>query len=86
MNTLKAKIVRVQGLCHAGFAVDEEFQITEYQILPCSHSKTCALAFASLVNSLGRMKIENQPILISCPDPGTGEGGNVIFKLYKGES
>lgn len=81
MDIIRAKIVQIQGVCNAGLKVGDEFIVKDWEILPCKQENTCSLAFASIVNNAGRVRIYPNPIFISCPDPGTGEGGNVIFEL-----
>lgn len=80
------EVVRVRGRCNAGFKEGDSFFIEGLHITPKGHKKSCQLALASVSLNLGRLRVQGDPLYISCPDPGTGEGGNVIFKITSVES
>lgn len=82
MAEIHVQVVRVRGTCNAELKEGEPFSLS---LQPQKSSPTCRTAFASLIMNAGRLKIHEGPIYISCPDPGTGEGGNVLFKLTKVE-
>lgn len=78
---VKAEVICVEGTCNADLREGDTFLLEGLRVLPQNHDRVCSLAFASLVMNAGRLKIQEGPIYIACPDPGTGEGGNVMFKL-----
>ena len=86
MANARAEVVRVCGICNAAFAEGDVFLVSGLRIGPHQHSKVCNVAFASIVANLGRLRVEGNPLYVSCPDPGTGDGGNVIFRLSWVES
>jgi uncharacterized repeat protein (TIGR04076 family) len=77
------EVVRVRGRCNADLREGDLFRIEGLHIISEGHKKSCQVAFASLSLNLGRLKVQGDPLYISCPDPGTGEGGNVIFKITR---
>ena len=81
MSNIKIKVVRVDGNCTACLEPGDSFILRNWRITAQGHEKTCQVAFASIVQNASRPKTYGCPVYISCPDPGTGEGGNVLFKL-----
>jgi uncharacterized repeat protein (TIGR04076 family) len=81
-RTIKAKVVNVQGICNAELQLGDIFFLEALRITPRGHTRECALAYASLTANAGRLAINPQGLCVSCPDPGTGQGGNVIFRLW----
>ncbi len=79
---LVIQVVRVTGRCNAGFAPGDRFLLRDWRITPCGHGRACQVAFATVVNNAGRVGLSGgRPVYVACPDPGTGEGGNVLMKL-----
>ncbi len=81
MAEIHLEVVRVQGTCNAALAVGDTFTFKDLRIEPHQHDKVCSVAYATIVANVGRLHVEGSPLYIACPDPGTGEGGNVLFKL-----
>lgn len=78
-------MIAVRGeICNARFEEGDAFTLERLRFVPQGHDKACCFAFASIVASMGRLKRQN-PICVSCHDPGTGAGANVIFELYQEE-
>jgi len=83
---IKAEIVKVSGMCNASFQEGDVFTITDLNVISQHHQRSCTFLCSSIIMNTGRLRLENKPLYISCQDPGTGEGGNVIVKLSAGES
>lgn len=81
MAHVKAEVVRVRGTCNAALEESDTFLIGGLRVEPQGRDKVCSVAFATLVMNAGRLRLHDSPIYVCCPDPGTGEGGNVTFKL-----
>ena len=81
MAHVTAEAIAVRGYCNAALEVGDQFILEGLRITPQCGDKSCTLAFASLVNNVGRLRLQQGPICVACPDPGTGEGGNVLFRL-----
>ncbi len=80
-NVRKVEVVAVRGTCNAALEEGDIFLLEGFRIVPQNNEKACSIAFASIMASIGRLKLQEGPLYISCPDPNTGAGGNVIFKL-----
>jgi hypothetical protein len=78
-------VISVRGTCNAKLNVHELFILEEFSVIPQGHNKTCGVACASLLTNVGRLKLQPGPVYVSCPDPGTGVGGNVLFELSLAE-
>lgn len=81
MADVKAEVIAVRGTCNAELKGGDSFLIRGLCIIPRGNAKACSVAFASIVMNVGRLRLQEDPICVCCPDPGTGEGGNVMFKL-----
>ena len=81
----RIKVVTVRGNCQAGFEVGDTFTLSGLQIVAGNNQKSCLVAFASIVANVSRCKFQESAIYISCPDPATGTGGNVIFEVVTKE-
>lgn len=79
MADVKAEVVRVRGTCNARLEEGDSFLLVRG--LREGNDKACRTALASILMNVGRLKLQEGPIYVSCPDPGTGKGGNVIFKV-----
>lgn len=77
----RAKVVAVKGICNAGLEIGDEFLLKDLQFIPVEKERSCCIAYASILANIGRLKFQETPIYISCPDPGTGNGGNIIFEV-----
>jgi len=86
MMSVNIKVVSVKGTCNAHLAPGDTFLLEEFRLTPQGHKKTCGVACASLVANFWRLKLQPRPIYVSCPDPGTGEGANVLFELSLAEN
>jgi uncharacterized repeat protein (TIGR04076 family) len=85
MSDFEVEVVRVCGKCNAGLEVGDKFSLRGVEIIPQGHKRVCQVAFASIFLNVGRLRMHEDSIFVACPDPGTGEGGNVIFNLSKRE-
>jgi len=83
---VRIDVVRARGKCNANFHEGEAFFYKGSQLIGRERGFDCLFAQATVVNNLDRLKLEKGPIHISCPDPGTGEGGNVTFRISSIES
>lgn len=83
MLELRIEVVRVRGTCNAGLREGDTFILRGLDIVPQGAARTCRVALASVIMNAGRVAVESGPIYVSCPDPGTGEGGNVILGLSR---
>jgi len=86
MADVKVEVVRVRGICNADFKKGDSFLLRGLRIVLQGNDKACRVAFASIVTNIGRLRLQGSPIYVSCPDPGTGDGGNVIFGISVVES
>jgi uncharacterized repeat protein (TIGR04076 family) len=79
---IAASVTRVVGKCDAGLREGDAFVVRGPAIEPLGHDRRCQVAFGTITLNLGRVRLDpSGVILVSCPDPGTGEGGNVTFRL-----
>lgn len=82
---LEIEVTRVQGKCNAGLRVGDRFAAGGTNVVPQGHDRSCHVALASVVLNAGRVVLSGdgdaQPVYVSCMDPGTGEGGNVVFAV-----
>ncbi|MDI7277621.1 MAG: hypothetical protein QME94_16710 [Anaerolineae bacterium] len=83
MTDAEVEVVAVTGRCNAGLKVGDRFVLKGVEIIPEGEASICQVAFATVVTNSGRLRLQEWPIYVSCPDPGTGEGGNVILKLAR---
>jgi uncharacterized repeat protein (TIGR04076 family) len=81
MSSVIVEVIAVKGTCNAELKPHDVFLLKNFRITPQGHNKACGVACASLVANVGRLKIQPGPVYVSCPDPGTGVGGNVLFEL-----
>ncbi len=81
MADIRIDVAKVCGHCNAALENGDSFLLRGTSITPQGHWKSCQIALASVVMNAGRLRISESPIYIACPDPGTGEGGNVTFRL-----
>jgi uncharacterized repeat protein (TIGR04076 family) len=78
---ITVKVTAVRGICNAELKPGDLFLLEGLQITPQGHGRACFIAFASIIANVGRLKLQPQGLFISCPDPGTGQGGNVQFEV-----
>ena len=81
MPDVRIEIVRTRGKCNADFHEGETFLYKESQLIGTERGFDCLFAQATIVTNLGRLRLEKCPMYLSCPDPGSGEGGNVTFRI-----
>ena len=81
MPDVRIEVVRIHGVCNADFHEGETFLYNGSQLIGAERGFDCLFAQGTIVANLGRLKLEKFPIYLSCPDPGTGEGGNVTFRV-----
>jgi len=75
------KVVAVRGRCNAGLKAGDTFVLDGWRIVSRNADRVCCVALASIVANGSRWKLQEGGLCVSCPDPATGEGGNVIFEL-----
>jgi uncharacterized repeat protein (TIGR04076 family) len=85
---VRAEVIAVRGTCNAGLEEGDTFHLQGLRVVPLGRDRACNVAFASLVMNAGRLGLRPGPLglragplYVCCPDPGTGEGGNVLFEL-----
>lgn len=78
---ITARVIAVRGTCNAELQPGDSFLLEGLRITPYEHDRTCMFACASLTANAGRLKLYPQGLCLSCPDPATGQGGNVLFEL-----
>jgi uncharacterized repeat protein (TIGR04076 family) len=81
MPDVRIDVVRICGRCDADFHEGDTFLYKEAHLIGMDRGFDCLFAQATIVTNLGRLRLERGPIYLSCPDPGTGEGGNVTFRI-----
>lgn len=81
-DTKKIRVVTVSGTCNAGLEEGDVFSLEGLRLRSEGNSKECCIALATLVMNLGRLRVQEGPLYVSCPDPGLGLGGNVIFEVF----
>ena len=87
MKIAEAKVVKVSGKCNAGYKIGDSIFIDRDKSLINKNESDnlCIWALISIASNMCRVD-ENESILTSCPDPGTGRGGNVVFKVETTET
>lgn len=83
-NPKRVKVVSVRGTCNAELEVGDTFLLEGFCFTPQGNDRACGVAFASIMANIGRLKLQEGAVYVSCPDPGTGMGGNVVFELCAG--
>lgn len=84
MRRAIATVVRVMGRCNAGYEVGDKVVVgLDDACIDKEYSDNlCIFALSAILANMSRTR-EKEQILASCPDPATGLGGNVIFKIVK---
>ena len=81
MPDVRIDVVRTLGKCNADFHEGETFFYEGSQLIGTERGFDCLFAQGTIVTNLSWLRLEKRPIYLSCPDPGTGEGGNVTFRI-----
>ncbi len=68
------EVVRATGRCNAGFKAGETFTLDGSRLVPAGHDAAGARDAGP-----GRGEARDCPV-----DPGTGAGGNVLFRVWTG--
>lgn len=86
MKRAIATVVRVTGTCNAGYQVGDKIVVNlDNACIEKEHSNDlCIWALSAILANMCRIR-QGEKALASCPDPATGLGGNVIFKVVKEE-
>jgi uncharacterized repeat protein (TIGR04076 family) len=86
MKRTTATVVHVTGKCNAGYQVGDQIVIDHATacIDKGLSDRLCIFALNSILSSMCRLETA-KTLLTSCPDPGTGLGGNVLFGLSREE-
>ena len=84
MRRATATVVRVTGTCNAGYKLGDKVMVNlDNACIDKKESDSlCIFAISAILANMSRTRNEEE-ILASCPDPATGLGGNVIFKVVK---
>jgi uncharacterized repeat protein (TIGR04076 family) len=84
MRRAVAAVVRVTGTCNAGYRVGDQVVIDlDTACIDKEQSdQLCVFALGAVLANMGRIR-QGKQVLASCPDPATGLGGNVVFKILK---
>ena len=82
MRTMTATVEMVSGKCNAGYVTGERIVVDRDAgcIDTTRSGSLCIWALGSILSSMCRVP-DGEAISVSCPDPATGRGGNVIFRL-----
>lgn len=86
MRKAIATVVRVAGTCNAGYQVGEKV-VVNLDTACIEKEQSCNLciwALSAILSNMCRIR-RGEKALASCPDPATGLGGNVIFRVTKEE-
>jgi len=86
MRRATAVVVRVTGTCSASYKLGDKVLVNldNACIEKKESDNLCIFAVSAILANMSRIK-QGEEILASCPDPATGLGGNVIFKIVKEE-
>ena len=86
MRHAVAEVVRLTGSCNAGYRLGDKVVVNlDNACIDKKQSDSlCIFALSAILANMSRIS-EEERILASCPDAGTGLGGNVIFEIVKGE-
>jgi uncharacterized repeat protein (TIGR04076 family) len=84
MRRVIAEVVRVTGTCNAGYIVGDKVivNLDNACIDKEQSDNLCIYALSAILANLARIR-GDENALASCPDPATGHGGNVIFRITK---
>ena len=78
---LVIEVARVEGTCNAGLSIGQRFCMSGTGLASDDGQELCRVALASISLNVGRLGLGKGPLYVSCPDPGTGSGGNVVFRV-----
>ena len=86
MKIATARVVQVKGKCNAKYKIGDEIKVSLENacLIKNQSSNLCIFAISAILSNMSRIT-HGQKIYASCPDPATGLGGNVVFKITKGE-
>lgn len=86
MKRAIATVVRVTGTCNAGYRVGDKVVVNlDNACVEKEHSNNlCIFALNAVLANMCRIR-QGETTLTSCPDPATGLGGNVVFRIRKEE-
>ncbi len=86
MRRAVATVVRVTGTCNAGYKIGDKIlvDLDNACINKEESGNLCIFAISAILANMSRIT-RGEDALASCPDPATGLGGNVIFKITKEE-
>ena len=84
MRRAIARVVRVTGTCNAGYKVGDKITVNldNACIDKAQSSNLCIFALSAILANMARIG-GGEKALASCPDPATGRGGNVVFRVTK---
>ena len=87
MRRTIATVARVTGQCNAGYRVGDQIIVNlDDACVDKEHSDNlCIFALHAILANMSRIR-QGETILASCPDAGTGLGGNVVFTVWKENS
>lgn len=86
MRRTVATVVRVTGTCNAGYRLGDKVivNLDKACIDKEQSDNLCVFALSAILGNMCRIR-RGEETLASCPDPATGLGGNVIFRVVKEE-
>lgn len=84
MKRAIATVVRVSGTCNAGYQVGDKVivNLDNACIVKEQSDSLCIFALSAILANMSRIRRGEQS-LAACPDPATGLGGNVLFRVAK---
>lgn len=82
MGKTVATVTQITGTCNAGYRVGDQVVVNrDTACIDKQRSDSlCIFALSAILASMCRLK-PGERGLASCPDPATGQGGNVIFEI-----
>lgn len=87
MREAIATVVQVTGHCNAGYKSGDKVvvNLNNACIDKEQSDNLCIFALSAILTNMARSGW-GEEILASCPDPATGLGGNVVFRIKKEKS
>ncbi len=84
MRQTVATVERVAGICNAGYHVGDKIVVNldDACVVKDQSDKLCIFALGAILANMARLR-RGEQILAACPDPATGLGGNVVFRVVK---
>jgi len=84
MRRTIATVIQVTGRCDAGYSLGDRVivNLDNACVDKDESSSLCIFALGAILANMSRIRMDEKT-LASCPDPATGLGGNVLFRIEK---